>query len=431
MAVSSNAVKKYNEEIDRHYRWNTIGVMIDNAMFSIISLGLSQYTILPLYLNKITESKILIGLIPTVSIVGFAIPQIFIARLLKGKRQKKGYLVGTAAIQRVSILAFLILTMVQTRLHTNLTIALFFLIFAIQNFLAGCWFPMWVDFVGHAIPRNRGMVFGLSTSIGGLISLAGGGLITYLLKTLPYPNAITAAAAIAFIASLISLAAIISWHETVPPESDLIETSVIGSNLFHNIKLNKNFQQYLIWRGMIIGIEMALPFLTISALDRLQVADMQVGIFAIILSISQTVTNVCWGWLGDRIGFLRIVLVSTILGSLGIFIAISAGSLNMFYLVFVCAGAMLSGQQLANINIIYEFSESDHIPTYTAVHQLILSPISGVMPVVGGMIVNTFGYGILYWVATILGLSGTLGMSIMVKSPLKTIYKDAQEVHTN
>jgi len=430
VALSANKLENYTQEIDLHYRRNVWGVMIDNAMFNIISVCMSQYTILPLYLSKLTDSEILIGLIPTVSIVGFALPQLFIARFLEGKRRKKKYIVLVAAIQRISILAFLILTLIQSKLSASLTIILFFLIYIIQNLLAGCWFPLWVDFVGHAIPRNRGKMFGLSTLIGGIISLAVGSLITYLLGTLSYPQAISGAAAIAFIGSLVSMAAIIAWHEAVPPEDDGVPGALVQeSSYFQSIKKDKNFQSYLAWRGVMIGIEMALPFLTISAINQLQVSDTQVGIFSIILSVSNSLTNLFWGWLGDRIGFLRVVLISTVLGALGIILAASTVSLSFVYLVFVCAGAMLSGQQLTSINIIYEFGKRDQILTYTAIHQIVLSPISGIMPVFGGLIAGAFGYKVLFWVASFFGLAGSFGMSTKVKNQFRNIPISVRETN--
>ena len=337
--MNNDLTKMYNEEVDRFYRHNAIGIMVDNAMFYIISLGLSVYTILPLYLSKLTDSSFVIGLIPTIYIIGFALPQLFIARFLKGKKRIKKYLVITAVTQRLSILAFLILTLVQNNLSNNLTIILFFAIFFIQNLITGCWYPMWVSFIGRAIPRKRGMVFGMSYLIGGVMSLAGGSIIRYLLTELPYPKAISAAALIAFIASLISLAFIITWHEAVPPKQDKLDEFVKKeSGIFHSLNQDKNFGQYLFWRGVIIGVEMSLPFLTIYALNRLSISDSEVGIFAIILSLSQTVMNVFWGWLGDRIGYLRIVIVAAFLGCFGVALVNFASSLIIFYLVFFITG---------------------------------------------------------------------------------------------
>jgi MFS family permease len=419
MSEFTSASEQYKKEVDRHYKRNAIAIMIDNSMFYIISLGLSQYTILPLYLSKLTSSSFLIGLIPTVFIIGFALPQLFIARFLKGKKRTKGYILTVAIAQRLSILAFLILTLIQGKLSTNLVIILFFVIYFIQNLITGAWFPMWVEFIGRAIPYKRGMVFGLSYLIGGILSLLGGSLITYLLTALPYPNAISASAAIAFVASLISLVMIMLWREVEKPEEPkLAESHHDEGHLFFKIRKDHNFQQFMIWRGVMVALEMALPYLTINALRRLDAPDSQVGIFTIILSLSQTILNVFWGWLGDRIGYLKIIIFSALLGVMGAILAANAGTLFLFYLAFFLMGAMLAGFGLAGINIIYEFAHND-VPTYTAVNQLVLSPLSGAAPMLGAALVQGFGYGPLFWTSGIIALVGIVGMSLQVRNPFK------------
>jgi len=420
MSEIISASELYKKEVDRHYKRNAIAIMIDNSMFYIISLGLSQYTILPLYLSKLTDSSFLIGLIPTVFIVGFALPQLVVARFLKGKKRTKGYILAVAIAQRLSILAFLILTLVQGQLSSNLVIILFFIIYAIQNIITGMWFPMWVEFIGRAVPYKRGMVFGLSYLIGGILSLLGGSLITYLLTALPYPNAISASAAIAFAASMISLAMIMLWKEVEKPDEPNPTVSHHDEgHLFYKIRKDHNFQYFMIWRGVMVALEMALPYLTINALQRLNAPDSQVGIFTIILSLSQTILNVFWGWLGDRIGYLKIILMSAIMGGVGAIMAANAGSLFLFYLVFFFMGAMLAGFGLAGINIIFEFAHND-VPTYTAVNQLVLSPLSGAAPMLGATLVQALGYGPLFWISGAIALLGFAGMALQVRNPFQS-----------
>jgi len=429
MSEYTAVLEQYRLNVDRNYRRNAIAIMIDNSMFYLISLGLSQYTILPLYLSKLTDSNLLIGLIPTVFVIGFALPQLWIARFLKGKRQSKKYIITVAVVQRLSILAFLLLTLFQHHLSNNLVIALFFINYAIQNLTTGAWFPMWVDFVGRAIPHKRGMVFGLSYLIGGVLSLLGGVLITYLLTSLPYPNAISASAAIAFFASLVSLAAILCWKEVeVPEKPEQAIAREAHGDLFLKVRKDRNFHRFLIWRGVIVALEMALPFLTINALLRMNLEDAQVGIFAVILSVSQTALNVFWGWIGDRIGYLKIILVSAFLGAVGAILAASASTVAMFYVIFFLMGAMLAGMQLAGINIIFEFAYDD-VPTYTAINQLVLSPLSGAAPLLGGVLAGSLGYASLFWISGLVALVGFVGMALKVKSPFQTplVLRDSKE----
>jgi hypothetical protein len=91
---------------------------------------------------------------------------------------------------------------------------------------------------------------------------------------------------------------------------------------------------------------------------------------------------------------------------------------------------MLSGQQLAAINIIYEFSESDQIPVYTAVTQVMLSPLSGLMPVIGGIFVNILGYIPTFLVAGLFGAGGAVGMLFNVRNPFEKHKKQLQPPKT-
>ena len=418
MRVSPDAVETYEAEVRQYYWRNFILALVDNTMFFFIYLGLSPYTVLPFYLGRLTDSQVLIGLIPATYVLGFALPQVFVARLLQRRRRRKGLLVAFAAAQRVGILGFLLLTGVQNRLPPSLTIVLFFLCFTIQHVASGCWYPTWVDFIGRSIPRNRGMLFGWSNFIGGVFSIVGGVLLTYLLETLPYPGAVTAIAAIAFVASLISLTAILGWHEVVPPGELPEMTSVRPvAHVAAALRQDANFRNYLIWRGLIIGLEMALPFYSLHALQSLRLADAQLGIFTLILSVSQTIMHPVWGWLGDRKGYLTIVAAAAISGALGAFLAANANSVVLYYAVFWCAGVMLSGLQIAGINIIYELSSAAQVPMYAAVSQITLSPLSALAPLVGGFLARRFGYVTDFWIAGLVGSGGVLGLLLSLRNP--------------
>jgi len=414
----TQALKHYYAEVNQYYRRNFVAALVDNAMFAFISLGLSPYTVLPFYLTRLTDSRLLIGLIPAINILGFSLPQLLMARFLRGKPRKKIYLVIAAVVQRVGILAFLLLTLIQNSLPNNLTIALFFVLYIIQSAATGFWFPTWADFIGRAIPHRRGMLFGVSNFIGGVLSIGGGWLLGYFLDVLPYPSAITAIAACALVASLISLVAILSWHEAVPPEStEFTPQSSQAPNSAQYLHNDADFRNYLLWGSVIIIVQMALPFYSLHALEELRLADAQVGIFTMILSVSQTVMNPLWGWLGDKKGYLNITIISAISGSLGALLAANAHSLPLFYLVFWFAGTMISGLQLANLNIIYEFSPAAEVPMYAAISNLVLSPLSGIAPLIGGFLTSHFGYALCFWVAGLIGSAGTLGLVINVRNP--------------
>ncbi len=412
------SIEDYNKQVDKNYRWNFFWMSLDNMMFFFIFMGLSPYTILPFYVQNFTDSKVLIGLIPTLYLVGSTLPQIFTARFLRHRRKRKKYLVIAASIQRLGILGIFLLSLLQPRFNLlpGVTLTIFFFMHALQNFASGFYVPAWVDFLGKSIPRRRGMLFGISNFLGGLMGLGVGWLLSYLLERYPYQQAMPIIFGIALAASLVSLFSIISWREVVPPE-EFFQEEEQDSTSRSGVLADKNFVKYLIWRGSLVILEIATPFYTISALDQLSLQAAQVGIFTTILSFSQAILNPLWGWLGDRKGFLLIIKISALAGILGALCAIFAPGLLTYYFIFFLIGLMISGLQISTINIVFEFSPKQSVPLYTAVSQIALTPLSSVVPLLGGVIAQELGYITDYWLAAGLGLVSLIGLSLSVKNP--------------
>jgi len=413
-------IKAYNKRIEENFKWNFFWMTLDNMMFFFIFMGLSPYTILPFFVGHFTNSKILIGLIPTLYLIGTTLPQIFMANFLRNRRKRKKYLVISASLQRIGILGLFLLSVLQPKynLSSNITLAVFFIMHTLQHTASGFYVPAWIDFLGKSIPRKRGLLFGISNFIGGLMGLGMGWLLSYLLERFPFEQAIPVIFGISLAASMVSLAAIISWREVVPPE-EFFEEKKKDENTFGAVIQDKNFVKYLLWRGLMVILEIATPFYTISALENLALNASQVGIFTTILSFSQAVLNPLWGWIGDRKGFIRIVQISGLAGVIGALLVAAVPSLWIYYTTFFLAGAMLSGLQISGLNIVYEFSPKQLVPMYTAVSQIALTPLSSIVPTLGGLIAENLGYSTNYWLAGVIGFISIVGLSLQVKNPKK------------
>lgn len=409
----------YNLEIQKNYRWNFFWFTVDNMMFFFIFMGLSPYTVLPFYLKHFTDSNILIALIPAIHIVGFALPQILMARFLKKTDERKKYLILAASIQRLGIVGMFILFILQPILNLSnpLVIFFFFLALIVQNIASGFYVPAWLDFLGKCIPTRRGLLFGISNFFGGLLGLGIGWLLTFLLDHFPFQQAMPWIAGIALAGSMVSLLAISLWRQTLPPRHVTEADKKISSR--KTILADGNFLRYLVWRGLMVMLDIATPFYTLSAIASLKLADSQVGIFTVLLSLSETILNPLWGWLGDHKGFYNIVVISALAGSVAAILAALAPGLLAYYLIFIFAGAMISGLQISNFNLVFEFSPAGLVPMYTAVSQVALSPVSGIIPVLGGLIADKFGYFSDFWLAGGVGLISLVGMLVTVKNPKK------------
>lgn len=405
-------------DLERHYKHNSIAVMIENALFSVIRLATSPYIFLPYYLSRLTDSAMLIGLIPAVFVLGFALPQLSVARFLQRIQYRKRILVLSSLVQRLCILGLLFLTLIQNQLSSHLTIILFFILYSIYNLGRGSYSPTYVDFLGRAIYRDRGRILGISNFMGGILNIAGSLVLARLLTTVSFLRAAMFVFAFAFTGSMISFIAILSLHDVRADREIESWAEKKGSVPPHRkAPTSAAFQSYLGWRIVMIGLELMLPFYSLYGLEKFNLDASYVAIFSVVLTISDAVTNPLWGRLGDKAGYLVVIRSASFLGCLGALSAALSNNVYMFCLVFLLSGMMLSGQQLGNINIVYEFAPREKIPIYTAVHQTVLSLLSGLAPLLGGAITGRMGYAIGCLVAGSLGLAGVSGMIAKVKSP--------------
>ncbi|HNS64036.1 MAG TPA: hypothetical protein PKN11_06405, partial [Anaerolineaceae bacterium] len=66
-------------------------VNVGDGSFFGFALGFTSFgTILPLFISNLTESAILIGLVPAIHNVGWQLPQLFTARWIASLRRLKG-----------------------------------------------------------------------------------------------------------------------------------------------------------------------------------------------------------------------------------------------------------------------------------------------------------------------------------------------------
>lgn len=412
MALAENA----RESVSKIYRSNSVAIMLEGALFSLIRLSISPYLVLPYYLQHLTESTFLIGLIPAIFVVGFALPQVLMARIIQRSRNRMRLLILSAVAQRICMLGLLLLTLVQSRLPNSWTIGLFLSIYFLFNVARGCYSPAYVDFLGRGIIKHRGKILGSGNFMGGILNIFSALLLTRLLTDLPYPQAITAIMAVSFVGSLISLGAILCLKE-VPTEEDSGEPVAAAESTDSQAQHFPAFQKYLLWRALVIGLEMMLSFYALYGMEKFDLPASYIGVFATLLTITDAIGNPLWGWLGDKIGYLRVIVVSTLLGSLGALLAAVSTNQWLFSFVFLLNGLMLSGQTLGGINIIYEYATSRNVPLYTAYQQVVISILSSLAPVLGAGLIARLGYPTSSLVAGTSGVIGVLGMQFYVSSP--------------
>ena len=164
---------------------------------------------------------------------------------------------------------------------------------------------------------------------------------------------------------------------------------------------------------------MSAPFFTLAAIRRLGATDDQVGGFTLILVASQALTNLLWGFLGDKKGYKLLTALGATGQIMAALLAVWANSINLFYVVFALTGAALSLEMIASLNIVLEFGPTEERPTYIGLANTIRSPFLGLAPILGGIIADRFSLGSVFLTTAALVILGLLWLSFLVVEPRK------------
>ena len=75
-------------EVKKNFKRNFFANVMDAAFWFFGESFAAAYTIMPVFLSTLTDSPILIGLIPALEGAGWFLPQLFLAKHLEGLQQR-------------------------------------------------------------------------------------------------------------------------------------------------------------------------------------------------------------------------------------------------------------------------------------------------------------------------------------------------------
>jgi MFS family permease len=303
--------------------------------------------------------------------------------------------------------------------HPTMALAAFFVCFTWHVVGAGLVAVAWQDMIGKIIPADRrGRFFGLANFLGTATGVGGAWVAAWLLDRYAFPTGYTwsfALSAVLMLASWISLA--LTREPAQAPQSEPLSQREYWRRLPSVLRSDPNFGRYLVSQAVLAVGGMAGGFLTVYAVQRWHLSDGQAGAYQASMLIGQALSNLVFGPLADRKGHKLVLEVGTLLGALGVGLAVLAPGPAWFYLVFALSGANLAGILLSGLMIALEFCDEDQRPTYIGLNNTVRGICYGLAPIVGGWLVGLVGYQVLFAIASVVGLAGLALLHWAVREP--------------
>lgn len=400
---------EYFEKVSKNYRWNFLMLVLDSSVYAFSVATLSHDTIVPYFVNHLTNLNWVIGMVPAIYYLGYFLPQLLGAYIVNGKQERKWVIFKIAMAERIGILAIAVVAQFYGILNDNLLLGLFFLAFMLYSVTNGMISPGYADFISKNIIRNRGKFFGIVNGVGGLVGFGAALVARYLLETYNFPNNIRILFWIGLLSSMISPFFIAIFRETPYPVKRKVEPLLdFVKAIPAFIQRTPKFKNFMLSRAFLgLGI-IGNSFYALYAIDFLSLNVTVLATFTTIILLSRSVIGFVWGWSGDRFGYRIIyIIVSFMVIAMGGLAILPFGEIG-FYLIAFCIGSMYAGIGIADSNMVFEISPIAETSRFIGILNTFVAPVMPLTPLLGGLLLDVFSHQVLFVTVIVIGVFSTI-----------------------
>ena len=415
--------------VEKNLNWNFSVNVLDNMFYALAISLVSQETIMPLLVSELTDSTIAVGLIPAVFSLSFLLPQLFVANHAERLPRKLPFvLLGSGLLQRLPYPLIGIALLLFAVDAPGLALLLFFIGIATAAFGGGIVTPAWFTMVGKIIPtRRRGIFFGLADGGGLLMAVIGAYFVGRALDIVDYPGSF---ALLFLVAGLIHALSWISLSLTREPPSDAVKKPVPLRHYFRRLpsvlRGHANYRRFLIAYALLRLSMMAVSFFIVFGNINYDLSGADIGLLNAIFIGSQAVMRLLFGWLGDRWGHKRNLVISAVCMALAAVFALNSSSFAALIPAFICLAGAISSDMVSHFNIVLEFADPADQPTYIGLTNTLMAPFTFVGPIAAGWIAQAYNINLLFLVSLGFGIVGAALLWWWVREPRLIARRNAE-----
>lgn len=393
--------------------------ILDGSFFGL-ALGIASFvTLVPLFVDSLTDSAILIGLISATHTVGWQLPQLLTAGTVGRLARYKPLMLLMSLNERIPFLIMALVAWQSEALGNTLTLILSFILLTWRGLGGGFTATAWQSLIGKIIPTHRQALFFTTQSAGANLLASLGALIAgAVLHRFASPLDFAICFLLAFVFISVSWGVLAQIREYPHQPSNSKQTPLkLQAQLGHILRTDRLFRWYIAGRiCMQIGW-MSASFLTVYAVNEYDVSDTHIGIMTALLMVTQTAVGPLLGWLGDRWSLREMMALSGALMSILAIISMLATSSAWFYGVFILAGMANIGVWSIALALNLRFGNTSSRPAYIGLTNTLIAPATLLAPLIGGLVVDTFGYHAMFAIAALGGIATTIIFHLVMSDP--------------
>jgi len=402
------------DNLKRNYIGNYLHGMLGMTGFRLINAP----TFMPVYIHLISGSNTVVGLAQALQQVGGIISPIFGATAIEHRKKVMPAALWMGGLGRVQIVGMALAGWFLQ--GQSLVYAMLALLFLFGVFM-GAQRVVFGMLMAKVIPLSRrGRLQAWRNATGGLIAAvlawaAGKYIIQPDLFGHGYSVTFMLAAVLTSM-GLWALQVLLREPEppNLPPKARFRDRVRDFPAL---IMSDRGYAAFLVMQMLTTASRMAVPFYAIYATTSTGLSGGILALLALAYLGADTLSNLLWGYLGDRTGFRLVLLISLTMWILSTLILLGLHSPAAIFVAFFGLGASQSGYMMAAQTMILEFGSREEMPMRLAISSSAEGITSSVSPIVGGIVADALGYPAVFGISIGFLVLGLVCLILMVKEP--------------
>lgn len=400
-------------------RFNFAVGLLDGAFFGL-GMGFGSFSaIIPLFVHHLTDSALLIGLVPAIHNMGFQFPQLLTAGWLARARRYKPLMLLMTIHERVPFLGLSVLALLVPRMPKNTMLILIFALLVWQGLGAGLAANPWTNLITKVIPRElHGTFFGAQSAAFNGLAGASGIAASLILGRVVEPWSYSICFALTFGAMVISFGFLSATRESdSSARLDEHPTAYWGKSL-NILKTDRNFRAFLIVRIISQFAAMAFAFYVIYAVQQYGMSDGAAALLVVVLLLGQVFLSPLMGRLGDRWSHRGVMCIGGLGAALSALLAWKAPGPSWFYAIFLLEAVAIVAIWTVPLAMSVSFAADEkERPLYVGLANTIPAPAAILAPVFGGWLADVAGFEMTFLAAAAAGLIMAGLLWFIVKEP--------------
>lgn len=401
------------DNLRRNYVGNFVHGMLGMTGFRLINAP----TFMPAYLHLVSGSNTVVGLGLALQQMGGIISPLVAGAAIEHRPKIMPMAIVLGSLGRLAILGMALTGWFLRDQAQVLTLLMFVFLFGV---FMGAQRVAFTLLMSRVIPISlRGRLQAWRNAVGGLIAAI---LAYFSGKYLIGQNVLGNGYATTFILAFFLTSAGLWFlqHQIREPVPPTIREPVRFRDRMRDIPgliaADRGYRWFLVMQMLATSARIATPFYILHVGATMHLDGATLGLLSLAYLGADTVSNIVWGYLGDRKGFRVVLVLAITIWIASTLLLLTLHAPLAVFVAFFGLGAAAAGYMMASQTMILEFGHRDDLSMRIGISATAEGVMATIGPLIGGAVADLLGYNVVFGASLGLLAAALLTLTV-IKDP--------------